>query len=84
MSTLTLEQAAKIVDATLAKARELGLKPLIALRQITVIKGTPSVFGDLPLAMVRASGKLEMIDEFRFDKDSKKINLKNKQTTTKV
>lgn len=28
MSTLTLEQAAKIVDAALAKARELGLKPL--------------------------------------------------------
>ena len=51
------------VIAGMQYARELGLKQLTALRQITVINGTPSLFGDLPLAMVRASGQLESIKE---------------------
>lgn len=55
-------------------ARELGLKPLTALRQIAVIHGTPSIWGDLPLSLCYASGKLEAIDEFYVDKDGKRIS----------
>jgi len=59
-------------------AVELGLKPLISLRQISVIKGTPSIFGDLPLALVRRSGQLQEIKEWIFDENSKEISLRNK------
>lgn len=45
-------------------ALELGLKPLTALRQIAIIEGTPNIFGDLPLAIVMASGELEDMDEY--------------------
>lgn len=54
-------------------AKELGLKPLTALRQIAVIHGTPSIWGDLPLSLCYASGKLEAIDEFYVDKQGKRI-----------
>lgn len=54
-------------------AQEMGLKPLTALRQIAVVNGTPSIFGDLPLALCQASGKVESLDEYLVDKDSKKI-----------
>jgi hypothetical protein len=51
---------------------------LLALRQIAVINGTASMFGDLPLALVRNSGQLEAFDEYLVDKDGKRICLENK------
>lgn len=59
-------------------ARDLGLKGITALRQICVINGSPSIFGDMPLAMARTSGELESIKEFLFDEDVKEISFKNK------
>lgn len=50
-------------------ALELGLKPMTALRQMAVIKGTPAIFGDLPLSMVISSGNLRKHREWWFDKD---------------
>jgi len=38
--------------------RELGLPPMTSIGKIMVVNGTPSLFGDLPLALVRQSGKL--------------------------
>ncbi len=58
-------------------ARELGLPPLTSLRQIAVINGTPSIFGDLPLAIVRRSKELSYIKEYLFDVDNKEMCLKN-------
>lgn len=58
-------------------ACELRLMPLVALRQIAVINGTPSVYGDLPLAIVQASGKLEYIVEYFVDANLKKIASEN-------
>jgi len=66
------------IMAAVTLARELGLKPLIALKNISVINGTPSIWGDLPVAMVRNSGKLESIEEFCIDKEYKKIGFENK------
>lgn len=45
-------------------AREIGLTGEIsALRNIAVINGTPSIWGDLPLALCLKSGQLEKISE---------------------
>ncbi len=58
-------------------ACELKLKPLTALRQIAVIKGTPSIYGDLPLAICYASGMVEWIKEVYIDLNGKEISLAN-------
>jgi len=46
---------------------EIGLSPLQALQNISVINGRPSVWGDAMLALVRGSGLLESIDEQQTD-----------------
>ena len=48
--------------------REVGLKPLQALQNISCVNGRPCVYGDAPLALVRNSKKLE---DFREDFDPK-------------
>ncbi len=63
---------------------ELGLKPLTGMRQIAIINGIPSIYGDLPLAMVESSGLLEDIEEYLFDKDYKKICLENKNLDVNI
>lgn len=65
-------------------ARELGLKPLTAMREVAVINGRPSIFGSLPLSLVRASGKLRKIREFLFDDDYLEINYTNKNLNKQV
>lgn len=47
-------------------ALELGFKdqPLTALKNIAVINGMPSIWGELPLALALKSGQLESITEY--------------------
>lgn len=59
-------------------AHELGLKPLTALREMTVINGNPAIFGTLPLGIVRATGLLTHIREFIIDEEGNEITRKNK------
>lgn len=68
----------EMVMAAMQLCYELGLKPLTAMRQIAVIHGTPSLYGDLPLALVMASKKCEQFEEFYVDKNSNPINTANK------
>ena len=77
------ETAGQVIVAQ-SYARELGLQSMTALRQIAVINGTPSIFGDLPLAIVRQSGKLKNIKEFLFDVDGKKICWENQNLSADV
>jgi hypothetical protein len=58
-------------------AIELGFdkQPITALRNISIINGMPSIWGELPLAMVMASGKLFYIDEYFIDSDGEKLPL---------
>jgi len=42
---------------------ELGLSPMQAMRSVGVINGTPTIYGDAALALVRGSGLLEFIEE---------------------
>lgn len=51
-------------------ARELGLQPITALRQIAIVNQVPNLWGDLPLSLVLKSEKLELIQETFFDKNN--------------
>lgn len=58
-------------------AQELKLNPLTALRQMYIVNGTPQIYGDLPLAIVRKSGHLEYIKETQHASDGLEISSKN-------
>lgn len=58
-------------------AKELGLPALTALKNMYVVNGSVSLYGDLPLALVRRSGLLEKFKETQFDKDKKEICAEN-------
>ncbi len=52
---------------------EHGLPPMSSIGKIAVINGTPSMFGDLPLALVHKSGKLKQHKEWWFGKDGNPV-----------
>lgn len=52
---------------------ELGLPPMTSVGNIAVINGTPSLFGNLPLALVQKSGKLKNFRESFIEKDDQVI-----------
>lgn len=56
-------------------ALELGFRdqPLTALKNIAVINGMPSIWGELPLALVFRSGQLESISEYFEDRSGKRL-----------
>jgi len=65
-------------------ALEMGLKPLQGLRNIAVINGNPSIWGELPLALARRTGELEYVNEFLIDAEYNKICLENKNLGVKA
>lgn len=65
-------------------AAELGLMPLTGMKSIAVVKGTPCLYGDLPLALCQGSGKLESIKEIFLDTNGNEINLANKNLMAEV
>lgn len=69
--------------AALMLTRSLKL-PDVAVRQVADIKGTPSIFGDLPLALVQRSGKMLKFEEYWFDKKYQIISFKNKNLDAEV
>ncbi len=75
---------AEKVMAAIQLANELGLPPLNALKNISIVNGSPSLWGDLPLAIVRASGDLEAFREFCIDKDYKEICFENKNLGAEI
>ncbi len=59
-------------------ARELGLKPLSALRNLAFINGQPTLWGEMPFKMIRDKGVLVSVDDYWIDKDYKRISVENK------
>lgn len=57
----------KNVPVAIIYGLELGLTPAQALNSIAVVNGKPSLYGDAPLALVKKSGLLEYIKEYRKD-----------------
>lgn len=76
--------SAEKVMTGLAMVKELGLPPINALRCLAIINGTPTLWGDMPLAMVRSSGQLECIKEYLIDKDEKIICEDNKNLASEI
>lgn len=52
---------------------ELGLKPLVALQNIAVINGKPSVYGDAAIALVRSHPQFEDIQEYYDEKKQQAV-----------
>ncbi len=66
----------QMLFAALMFVRDLKL-PDVAIRQVAVIHGTPSLFGDLPLALVQMTGNMLGFREVWFDKEYKEIKFEN-------
>lgn len=79
----TFDTAAKVAVG-LMMCKEMGLKGLISLRNIAVINGVPSIWGELPLAIARRSGRLAGFKEYLIDKDYNEICLKNKNLNAEI
>lgn len=65
------------VYAAVCYVRSLGF-PDTAIRQCAVIKGVPSIFGDLPLSLVQRTKELVHFREFMIDESYNEICIKNK------
>lgn len=65
-------------------AAQLKLPPQPSLRNIAIIQGTPSLFGDLPLALVQRHPDYMYYEEFTFDKDYNKICFENKNLDAEI
>jgi len=62
--------------------RELNFPPTVGIRSCMIVNGALSVFGDLPLAIVRRSGLLEGIDERIYNEKYEEICFANKNLHT--
>jgi hypothetical protein len=58
-------------------AAQLGFPPQPSLRNIAVIEGSPSLFGDLPLALVQRHKEFVFYEEFNIDENGKRISYEN-------
>jgi len=56
-------QTPEAIVVALELGKEVGLAPMQSLQSIAVINGTPSIYGDAALALVRGSGLLEAYEE---------------------
>lgn len=63
-------------------AISMGLKPVLALKQMYVIKGRPCLYGDAPLALCMR--EVKDIEEFFLDKEQKRICVENKNLNAPV
>lgn len=66
--------SAEKISLGILHGMEVGLTPMMALQSIAVINGTPSLWGDGALAVVRASGLLlSLVEEPIMDAEGKKV-----------
>lgn len=57
------------VFVAMMMGREIGLAPMQAMQNIAVINGRPCIWGDAALALIKASGLLEYIEELPATKE---------------
>ena len=65
-------------------AAQMGLPPQPSLRNIAVIEGTPSLFGDLPLALIQKHPDFVFIEEYTINEKYERISLDNKNLGDEV
>ena len=64
--------------------KELDIPVLTGMKNITLINGNPTIFGDLPLALCERSKQIEDLEEFLFDDKYEKICFENKNIDKNV
>lgn len=57
-------QSAEAVFVAMQLGAEIGLSPMASVQNVAVINGKPGIYGDAALAVVRASGQLEVFEEW--------------------
>ena len=77
-------QSPEAVMAGMQFAAELGLPALSGLRQIALVNGSPSIFGDLPLALCYQQKLVKEHKAVLFDKEYKVISFENKNLTAEI
>ncbi len=65
-------------------AAQLKLPPQPSLRNIAVIEGTPSLFGDLPLSLAQSHKSFLFYREYHITKDYKEISIENKNLDAEI
>lgn len=65
-------------------AAQLRLPPQPSLRNIAMIEGTPSLFGDLPLSLVQRHDDFVYYEEFNIDEQYNRLSFENKNMTAVV
>src|SRR5690606_8949384 len=65
-------------------ATQLGLPPQLSIRNIAIIEGVPSLFGDLPLALAQRHPDFSEYSEFCIDSDYNRICYENKNLNAEV
>lgn len=74
----TYKKASQVM-AGMQMAKELGLQGGVkSLSRTAIIRGSVSIWGELPLAICQATGEVEDIIGYHFDKNMKKICIDNK------
>lgn len=58
-----VEKTAANIMIAMQWGHELGMTHMAAIQNIAVVNGVPTIWGDMALALVRGSGKLEKFDE---------------------
>jgi hypothetical protein len=79
----TLDTPAKVMVA-LQYLAEIGLPGISGLRNVMVVNGLPTLWGDLPLTLVRKSGKLGKFREWIFDENGLEICPTNKNLKSEI
>ena len=76
-------QSASQVFAAMEYSIQLGVSPMVGLQKIAVINGSPSIWGELPLALAYKNKLVENHELFLIDKEYNKICFANKNLHTK-
>lgn len=63
---------------------ELGIRGITGIRNVCVINGTPSLWGDLPLALVKRSNKIKAIKEWLVNDKGEEISAEKGNIKDKV
>lgn len=65
-------QSPEAILTAMQMGMEVGFSPMSALRNIAVINGRPAIWGDAQLGLCRASGQLEIFEEW-FEQAGKRL-----------
>ncbi len=64
--------------------KRFAMDPVVCIRQVCIINGSLSIWGELPLGLVRRFGTLEIFEEFFFDKNYKTVSFENKNLDSEI